>query len=229
LGTKRKSSFSKECVMKKKIDLNDPDAWSNLDWDEPVVPSVLKKTDATINKGRANRLKAEDPNLRQRQHQGILKKKEDPTWAENMLRGMYEIRDINPEWRDNISKGRKAWLKTEEGQRHIKKVRDGQTGNPEFNKACKEGNKTRWLKEDNLSTCPHCNARVDNANYNKHHGDSCVFKGKKIVCYNGKTKVCEYYSREDVENDGLKYEQVRNCVNGKREAYKRYTFKWVNK
>ena len=44
-----------------KINIDDPKAWAALDWDEPTVPEALKKTDSAINRGRANRLKAANP------------------------------------------------------------------------------------------------------------------------------------------------------------------------
>jgi hypothetical protein len=44
--------------MSKKIDLQDPSAWQLLDWDEKPVHPNLKRTDAQVNRARANRLKA---------------------------------------------------------------------------------------------------------------------------------------------------------------------------
>jgi hypothetical protein len=40
----------------KKIDINDPSAWSLLDWDEQKIPEILKKDDASIARSRSNRL-----------------------------------------------------------------------------------------------------------------------------------------------------------------------------
>ena len=45
----------------KKINLNDPTAWSEFDWSDPVVPEALKRTDQIVNVARANRLRAQDP------------------------------------------------------------------------------------------------------------------------------------------------------------------------
>ena len=40
----------------KKINLNDPTAWSEFDWSDPVVPEALKRTDSQVNVARSNRL-----------------------------------------------------------------------------------------------------------------------------------------------------------------------------
>lgn len=53
-------------MTKKKINIDDVNAWSNLDWNEPVVPDVLKKTDAVINVARANRIRTQSPEHRKR-------------------------------------------------------------------------------------------------------------------------------------------------------------------
>ena len=41
--------------MNKKININDKKAWSELDWDDPVQPEALKKTDQGVAVARANR------------------------------------------------------------------------------------------------------------------------------------------------------------------------------
>jgi len=47
--------------MNKRINLNNPTAWSEFDWIDPVVPEALKRTDGAVNVARANRLKAQSP------------------------------------------------------------------------------------------------------------------------------------------------------------------------
>jgi len=172
---------------------------------------------------------AKKQHISDKQILGTALKNQDQEFLARRVDAIKNVRSQNPDWRPNISKGRLEWLKTPEAQQQRKELGIKQRTDKAFKQACIEGNKTRWLKDQNNSVCPHCKAHVDNANYNKHHGDLCVFKGKKIVCYDGNTKVAEYYSREDVVNDGLIYEQVRNCINGKRESYKRYTFKLVKR
>jgi hypothetical protein len=63
----------------KKVNINDPAAWANLDWDKPTIPDALKKTDAQVNIARANRLKANDPKIKaklSKSTQASLKKPE---------------------------------------------------------------------------------------------------------------------------------------------------------
>jgi hypothetical protein len=45
--------------MNKRINLNDPDAWSEFDWSEAVVPEALKRTDAQIAMARPSRIRKE--------------------------------------------------------------------------------------------------------------------------------------------------------------------------
>ena len=42
--------------MNKKININSKSAWAELDWDDPVQPEALKKTDQGVAVARANRL-----------------------------------------------------------------------------------------------------------------------------------------------------------------------------
>jgi hypothetical protein len=93
--------------MSDNININDPAAWRNLDWDEPIVPDVLKKTDGDVARARANRLKAEDPKFRDKIRQtvkdqwnsedqtsrlknvsrAVAKKWEDPAYSEKVKKG----------------------------------------------------------------------------------------------------------------------------------------------
>ena len=47
--------------MNSRININDPTAWSDLNWDDPTVPDALKRTDQAVNVARANRIRAQDP------------------------------------------------------------------------------------------------------------------------------------------------------------------------
>jgi len=53
------------------INLNDPKLWKNIDWDEPAQPALLKKTDRDVNTGRANRLKAQNPQYLENLHRAL--------------------------------------------------------------------------------------------------------------------------------------------------------------
>jgi hypothetical protein len=57
--------------MSHKININDPKAWSELDWDEPQASELLKKSDGKVNIARSNRLRSSDPKLRKKISDGL--------------------------------------------------------------------------------------------------------------------------------------------------------------
>jgi len=48
----------------KKININDPKEWQELDWNEPAEPILLKKTDQQVAVSRHNRLRSETPGFK---------------------------------------------------------------------------------------------------------------------------------------------------------------------
>ena len=90
--------------MKKKININDKKDWSELDWDDPVQPDALKKTDQGVAVARANRLTkttkesieiqtkknrelAQDPKWLEATTKASQKKAKDPKWLEANQQG----------------------------------------------------------------------------------------------------------------------------------------------
>ena len=61
--------------MNNRINLNDPTAWSEFDWSDPVVPEAVKRTDAQVGVARANRLRAQDPGLEKKRKEKFYKRK----------------------------------------------------------------------------------------------------------------------------------------------------------
>lgn len=61
-----------------KINVNDPTAWQSLDWDDPVPLNI--KSDHTVNKGRGNRLRAQNPKWIAEQTQRNKEQAQDPDW-----------------------------------------------------------------------------------------------------------------------------------------------------
>jgi len=47
-----------------KININDPAAWLGLNWDDPVEPTLLKKTDQQVAVSRHNRLRSQTPGFK---------------------------------------------------------------------------------------------------------------------------------------------------------------------
>lgn len=70
-----------------KIDLNDPKAWAEVDWNEPEVPALLKKTDASVNRARANRLRAMNPESRERWLKAVVEGQSKPEAYKRMMEG----------------------------------------------------------------------------------------------------------------------------------------------
>jgi hypothetical protein len=77
--------------MNKRINLNDPTAWSEFDWIDPVVPEVLKRTDAQVNVARANRLRAQDPGLEKKRKEKFYKKMSDPNHQKKLLESNQQV------------------------------------------------------------------------------------------------------------------------------------------
>ena len=73
--------------MNKKININDKKAWSELDWDDPVQPEALKKTDQGVAVARANRLTKttkESIEVQTKKNRELAK---DPTWLAAVQKG----------------------------------------------------------------------------------------------------------------------------------------------
>jgi hypothetical protein len=107
-----------------KINVNDPGLWQSIDWDDPIQPDLLKKTDTTVNRSRSaffkkgNKVFSETMSAvaaergeeyLQALHQGIANR--DNTYQ--------AICNARPEVRKKISAKMKAHEKTQE---HLDKV-----------------------------------------------------------------------------------------------------------
>ena len=71
----------------KKININDKKAWADLDWDDPVVPEALKKTDGKVAVARANRLTKttkESIEIQTKKNKELAK---DPEWLAATQKG----------------------------------------------------------------------------------------------------------------------------------------------
>lgn len=90
--------------MNKRINLNDPAAWSEFDWSEPVVPEVLKKTDGQVARARGVRLNKDKIS------KGLIESYQQPGRLENQQKAMQtrdntahknagKKRAADPEWK----------------------------------------------------------------------------------------------------------------------------------
>lgn len=105
-----------------KININDPKAWQELDWDEPVEPEILKRTDATVARSRSALRKRNDPNFSATMSKVAAERNEDITYVQNQLNGVRNNRDntyqaesnARPEVKAKISKSLKGKQKSAE-------------------------------------------------------------------------------------------------------------------
>lgn len=110
-----------------KININDPDAWHDLDWNEPAVPDILKRSDATVARSRSALRKRGDSAFSQTMSEAATERNQDPEYIANLNRGIaqrdnsYQAEsNARPEVQAKISKSLKEnYTKTEE---HLAKV-----------------------------------------------------------------------------------------------------------
>ena len=125
----------------------------------------------------ANQIIAKDPSWRISQLEGIQKKVQTTEWQTNQLNGTRTIRANNTNWQKNVRSGAQKREDDPEFKIRRKELNGNQQNNSRWLEGVRAGMKDRWVKEENLSTCPHCNKKVDNANYKRWHGDKCKSKG----------------------------------------------------
>ena len=110
-----------------KININDPKAWQELNWDDTVGPEMLKRSDATVARSRSALRKRNDPNFSATMSKAATKRNQDPVKVENQLNGVRYNRDntyqaesnARPEVQAKISASMKGKKKTNE---HNEKV-----------------------------------------------------------------------------------------------------------
>lgn len=138
------------------------------------VLSVLPKNNA-IKKGVANLVNATDPEWKKAQQIGIKKTSQSDEWKANQLEGTRTKRANNVNWQKNVVAGA---TKREQNMGKERRTELNRTimASEKWKNAHAESMKDRWTNEENLTTCPHCGKKVDNANYKRWHGDNCKHK-----------------------------------------------------
>ena len=164
-----------------KININDPKAWSELDWDEPVVPDALKKTDGAIAIGRANRLKASNPEWldkkkKQNSDPEVRAKRKasmpDQTGVNNPFFGK-EHTDVT---KKKISGKRKGLTAGEKNPFYGKQHSD--TALKKMSKPRSEEGKANMRKpKTKMLNCPYCGKTGAAGNMARYHMDNCKLKG----------------------------------------------------
>ncbi len=146
--------------MAKKIDINNQKAWADLDWDDPVVPAALKKTDGQVARARGVRLNKDkiskglkesyqQPGRLEKQQKAMQtrdntahkdagkKRAEDPEWKAKHKAAIEEFRNDPVKMAEYEKTNREAYLKAKEDPTYWEsyyaaiKVRDA---NPAYHK-----------------------------------------------------------------------------------------------
>jgi hypothetical protein len=113
--------------MRKQININDNEAWANLNWDDPVQPEALKKTDQGVAVARANRLTKTTKESIEIQTKKNREQAKDPKWlATNKKKNQELAKD--PNWLAATQKGTEdrkakgAQLKAEGKEKEFRKL-----------------------------------------------------------------------------------------------------------
>jgi len=103
--------------MNKRINLNDPTAWSEFDWSDPIVPEVLKKTDGQVARSRAARLNHANPEVKAKHKEATKTALNEPNTKQKHQDGIKKAissRSENQDWVDNVRKANKKTTATNE-------------------------------------------------------------------------------------------------------------------
>lgn len=169
--------------MIKKININDPQAWRDLDWEEPQDPELLKKTDQKVAVARANRLTKTTKEFREKVTVKNKAQAKDPKWKAATTRAN-QRKALDDAWLEANRRGAKA-----RGDKQRGKTRDPHSAETKQKQA--EAASTRWsdasLREQHSIRlkgipkakikCQHC-AKEMSANNLKRHGHT---EGKCIA------------------------------------------------
>lgn len=121
--------------------LNDPKLWKNIDWDEPQIPDLLKKTDTLIEQqSRGSRLKdIRGQSWKNNKTEAMQELAQNPNWLSNQAIGAKKRRES---YYDNEEKKQAAIYKRESNedykQRRAEKNRI-QVNDPAYVKSHSEG------------------------------------------------------------------------------------------
>lgn len=123
------------------IDFNDPELWKNIDWAEPEVPELLKKSDTLVEQQqRGKRLKdIRGESWRENKAESSRKLALDPNWQASQKVGAEKRRESVY---DNEEKKKAATLKREsnENYKQIRAERNRtQASDPAYLKSHSEG------------------------------------------------------------------------------------------
>jgi hypothetical protein len=174
--------------MSKKIDLTDSKMWQSLDWDEKEVHPELKRTDAQVNRARANRLKANNPEW----VNSVIEALNQPEVKQKISESSTQHWQ-NPDFRKKNSEGKKRSWATDNKRRekvteqfsepksenHKQNMSSSQLAfyqTPEGKKALEQKAEKQRGKIRKKETCPHCGKEGGEGIMHRWHFDNCKHK-----------------------------------------------------
>jgi hypothetical protein len=162
-----------------KININDANAWSQLDWDEPVIPEALKKTDAKVNLGRSNRLNG----LQRKGKKGPPKTEETKALLSVIRKGKPATNKGVPHTEEHKAKlaaaGTGRVHSDETRAKQSEKAKD-RVVSDETKAKLSASNKGKPSPKKGIPrpklTCPHCGLEGGNSSMKRWHFDNCKLK-----------------------------------------------------
>jgi hypothetical protein len=130
-----------------RININDPDAWYELDWDDLAEPELLKRSDATVARSRSAQRKKGDPHFSATMGKIAAERNQDSAYIENHLNGVRHNRrntyqaetNARPEVKDKISKALAGKSKTEKHREALRSTTTNRYGDPNYEAAHRAG------------------------------------------------------------------------------------------
>lgn len=176
-----------------KININDPSAWQELDWDEPSNPDILKKSDQKVAVARANRLTKTTREFIEVTTKKNRETTKNPKWIEANAESKKKLA-TDPKWLEANQKGsnkrklKGQQLKAEgkiEEHRKLFGVKDQHS--KQTKKQMSTSAKNRWSKEMKQ-------VMADNVVYsNIYEAAKALGIHKDTVVYRIKNKPNQYY------------------------------------
>jgi len=132
--------------MNNRININDSNSWHDLNWDDPVVPDALKKSDATVNRSRSAFFKKDDPAFSKTMSEVAVARNQDPEYLESLRVGIahrdntYQAEsNAKPEVKAKISKSLTGKAKSAEHKKALKATTTNKPGDEKWEAAHKAG------------------------------------------------------------------------------------------
>lgn len=132
----------------KSIDLNDPKLWKNIDWDEPKVPELLKKTDALIEQQiRGKRLKdIRGENWKNNHSKAMTDLSQDPVWQAAHKAGAKK-KEFNENYKQQRAERNRSQVNDPIYQQNLNEGIARRDANPEVQKARLKGAEERLMRK----------------------------------------------------------------------------------